>query len=277
MKKLVVLLISLGIGSLSAQSAWTKKKGEAFTQVSFSTISDYNKIYGNPDYSTERSITDNTLQVYAEYGLTDKITLIANVPFKLIKTGDLATPTAAPITIADTESGLGNIQLGVKHLIHNKNWVISGQLNVEANTASFNEDSGIRTGYDAWSFIPTINVGRGFDKFYIQAFTGLNVKTNDYSSSFKVGGEIGKKFFDRIWLVGFIDVLKSFENKTPSLPVSNLLTALYVNDQEYSGYGLKALGKVTESFGVTVGLGGAFSGNNVARTQALSFGLYHEF
>jgi len=185
---------------LFSQSPWTKKKGEFYTQLSFSTISNYDEIFSDPDYFTHREITDNTFQFYGEYGVSDKTTILINAPFKNIKTGDLTNKTGFHplITSAETINVFGNIELGVKHNFYNKKWLITGQLTIELNTSEYYESSGIRTGYDAFTFTPLINFGRGYNKTYFQAFTGFNIRTNNYSSNFKIGGEGGYKIIDKI-------------------------------------------------------------------------------
>ena len=276
MKKHIALLLLIAPLISNAQGAWVQKKSEAYTQISFSSIANYTDIYGNPDYSSEREITDNTLQFYGEYGLNDKTTLILNIPLKFIETGNLVD-SSTPLTAATSKTSLGNIELGIRRNFYNNKWVVSGQINLEANTGAFDNASGIRTGIDAWSLTPTINAGRSFKWFYAQAFLGIALRTNDYSSSFKIGGEIGVRPINRILVIGMIDVVKSFENGDIDLPTSNQLTGLYVNDQEYAAYSLKFIGEITKKLGVNVGIGGAFSGNNVARRQALTFGAYHKF
>lgn len=74
-KNLAPLLLLLFVSySTIAQSPWTQKNGEFYTQFGFSTIPNYTGIFGDPDYNTERNITDNTFQLYGEYGLSDKTT-----------------------------------------------------------------------------------------------------------------------------------------------------------------------------------------------------------
>lgn len=273
--KLIVFFFSL---TAFSQSPWTPKKGNAYTQLSFTSIANYNTLFGDPDYNTEREITDQTLQFFAEYGLTDKTSLLLNIPFKMIETGALDTQIFRPAsTTSATENTLGNIKFGIKHNFYNKKWVVSGQFSIEANTSSFDAVSGIRTGYDAWTFTPMFLAGRGFGKTYVQGFIGANVRTNDYSSNFRIGGEVGKKLGKSIWLIGFLDVSTSFKNGDIVLPNENLVTGLYVNDQEFAAFGLKAIGEITNNFGITAGYGGAFSGNNVAKQAALTFGLYQKF
>ena len=43
------------------------KKGNFYTQLSFTSISGYNTLFGDPDYNTEREISDRTLQFFTEY------------------------------------------------------------------------------------------------------------------------------------------------------------------------------------------------------------------
>ncbi|CAL2103772.1 conserved exported protein of unknown function [Tenacibaculum sp. 190130A14a] len=275
MKKLFIFTALFVSFSVLAQSPWTKKKGEGYVQLSFTTISNYDQLYGNPDYATQREITDNTLQLYAEYGLSDKTTLIGNIPLKLIQTGDAVATT--PIITEESKTTLGNIQLGIKHNFINKKWLLSGQLTVEANTSSYEAASGLRSGYDAWSFTPLVIAGRGFDNWYVQAFTGFDIRTNDYSSNYKLGGEVGYKAIDWLWIAGFLDGVMSLKNGDLIQPIQNIATGLYVNDQSYAAFGLKLIGEFNDKFGANLGFGGAFSGRNVPKKPAISFGLYHKF
>lgn len=275
MKYLYTIITLLSAQFLFAQSPWTQEKGKFYTQFSFSTISNYDEVFGDPDYETNREITDNTLQFYGEYGISNKTTLLVNLPIKLISTGDAVNGTA--FITEDSKTAFGNISVGLRHQFYAKKWIISGQLNVEANTGTFEAASGIRTGFDAWTLTPTINFGRSFDKFYVQAFTGIDLKTNNYSNNFKIGGEVGTKVHSKIWLIGFVDIVSSFNDGDVNLPLRNLATALYVNNQEYGAFGLKAIGEINNSFGGILSFGGAFSGNNVAKQAALSIGLYKRF
>lgn len=278
MKKLTTLLLLFFTLSFYAQSPWTKNKNEGYIQVSFTAIPSYDSVFGDPDRPTNREISDNTLQLYGEYGLSNKTTLFANIPLKMLKSGDLVTtPSLVVATSEGSQTSLGNIQLGVKHSFYNKDWILSGQLGVELNTSSFDNASGLRTGYDAWTFTPLFLAGKSLGNSYLQSFIGFDVRTNDYSSNFKIGGEYGGKIFKDFWLIGFIDIVKSFKNGDVIEPASNMLTATYVNNQEYGAFGAKLIYEFSDKYGLNAGFGGAFFGNNVAKAPALSIGLYHKF
>jgi hypothetical protein len=279
MKRILHAAILLATINAFGQSPWTKKKGAFYTQLSFSTIANYNTLYGTPDKVLDGKITDNTLQFYAEYGITNKTTLIVNVPLKLVSHKDISLFCInAPCgTIENNKTALGNIEIGIKHNFYNKNWLFSGQLNVEANSGTYDSNSGIRTGYDTWTITPLLTFGKGFNNWYVQGFTGVNIRTNNYSSNFKIGGEVGYKPIQKLWVIANLDVTQSFNNGDLVLPTSNLSTGLYLNDQEYVSFGLKAIGEITKNFGLTAGVGGAFSGNNVAKKGAFNIGIYHKF
>ena len=280
MKKYIAIVTFLVSSFAFSQSPWTQEKGKYYTQLSFTTLPNYTDLFGDPDYSTFGEITDNTVQLYGEYGLTDRTTVLLNLPFKLISINDFQSPL---IDCSDgcpedfNESQLGNIEVGIRHNFYNNKWILSGQLAVELNTASYDAVSGIRTGYDAFTLTPLFLAGRSFGKTYIQSSIGAQIRTNDYSSNFKVGGEVGHKITKHIWLIGFVDVVKSFENGTVALPIQNTFTGLYVNDQEYGAYGFKGIGEITEKFGVTASYGGAFFGNNVPKQAAINFGIFQKF
>jgi len=172
---------------------------------------------------------------------------------------------------------LGNITAGVRHNLYRGTFVVSGSFQLEARTGNYDSSSDIATGLDAWSVIPSVSIGTGTNKFFAQANVGIALRTNDYSHGFQANGEVGYKLFDRAWFIGRLDFIDSFENGDVNIPVGQLSTLLYANDQEYAGYSLKAIVELTNELGITAGTGGAFSANLLPRKAALSFGLYYKF
>ena len=172
---------------------------------------------------------------------------------------------------------LGNASIGVKRVFYKQKWIISGQLVVQKSVTEFDNTSGIRGGYDSYVFTPLIMMGKGSEKTYMQFFTGADFFVNNYSSRFKVGGELGFKPFNGIWIAGFVDLALSMKNGKYPVPASNILTGLYVDNQEYGAFGGKIIGEISKNFGVTAAFGGAFFGNNVAKQAALSAGVFAKF
>jgi len=77
-----ILALVFVVQEASGQSGWTKTKGEGFFQTSFST-------FNSKDYFTldgERLVTNRfhqqSIVFYGEYGVTDKFTIITNLPLQ---------------------------------------------------------------------------------------------------------------------------------------------------------------------------------------------------
>lgn len=278
MKNLLLLFFLGGTLFSFSQSPWVKKNNEVYAQVSFTTIRNYSTIFGNPDKKINGPLADNTFKIYAEYGLSDKTTVVLNIPYKNISQEGLVSPCLiAPCPeYTNSTSSFGNIEIGLKHNFYNKKWLISGQVNIEANTGSFDAKTDIRTGYDAWTITPLFLIGKSAGNKYSQAFLGFNIRTNNYSSNFVIGGERGKKFLNKWWLIGYVDIVKSFKNGSIVLP-EGFATGLYTNNQEYGTLGIKVIRELNSNFGITTSLGGAFFGNNLAKQVPLNIGFYSKF
>ena len=110
-----ILFLFIGLSAFS-QSPWTQEKGKFYTQLSFTTIPNYDSLFGDPDYNTSGEITDNTIQFYGEYGFSDKTSLIVNLPLKLISINNNVNPLSEDFN----NTALGNIEIGIKHNFHKK-------------------------------------------------------------------------------------------------------------------------------------------------------------
>jgi hypothetical protein len=270
------------MNSLWAQSPWLQPTGRLLTQISFNTIQDYNQLYlsSGETFSTERQLTDNTLQAWFEYGLSDYTSVKLIAPFKIQEAGEVVdnnTGTEA-ITNSGSLSATGNVVLSWKQKLLHHQWLLTSHVNIEFPTAKYQDKTGLRSGYDAWAFSGSLSAGRGFGPTYFYAHLGIGARTNDYSTFYMGGFEWGYHIFNPIWVAAVLNVLQSFENGTREDPPNNLLTGLYVNDQEFVAWGIKLFGPIIpDRFGYNLSLFGAFNGNFVAKAPSINFGLYYLF
>lgn len=259
------------------QSAWTQSKGEAYLQISFSSISGYNTLFldrENTDVSLPRSVTDNTLQAYSEYGLSDKLTLVAVLPLKLLSTG--AAQVDMPSNAAGSLTALGNTTVGARYLLYDKAFHLSTQINFDLRTSTAEASTGLVSGFQAWAVSPSLSIGKGWKSFFMQASGSLMLQSNQHSHYYRIYAETGYKFFDRIWLMAFIDSFQSFENGEVSPLTNQAATGLYLNNQQFFANGIKIVGEITPQLGLTLASAGAFSGDFVAKKRAISIGAYYK-
>ncbi|MEZ5083494.1 MAG: hypothetical protein R2750_08600 [Bacteroidales bacterium] len=283
MKNLSLLILTLVSLFLQAQSPWLPSKNGFFVQASYTTIPEYSTLFTKSGdvFETSRLIKDKTLQVYGEYGISDKIALHISVPFKLLNSGSINQNFAGDLNQApnaSTENALGNIQTSVKYKLRDGKWVSAAQFRIELPASSQGEVSGLKPGYNAWAFSPLINIGRGWNKTYFFYYLSGIWRTNQYSTYLNTGIEGGWKAFNPIWLIFYSEFLNSFENGNKPLPPPEKQFGLYSNDLEYFSFGLKIIYETAVNEQLNLGLiahaSGSFSGFAVAHAPLVSLGLY---
>ena len=119
-----LLLVGLVFISSNAFAAWTQAKGHSYNQLTFShykTIEKFstfgysssgsiNDLDVSPHRKQSEEFTSTKISYYGEYGLTDKITVIASGGWDWQKTNDVErySDDRGP-------TGIGDIILGVRH------------------------------------------------------------------------------------------------------------------------------------------------------------------
>jgi len=278
-KKLVSLsILLLVIVSLSAQSPWAQSKGGGYAQLAYQIIPEYSDFFSNNSDSTYTSIrpyTDAGVQLYGEYGILDKTTIILNAPFKMLKSGP-----ASGLALGNEGdlNALGNLSVSVKQQLLNDPIAIGLSLEVELPTGSYDETNGLRTGYDALSIIPKLSLGIGKEKFYAYANAGLAIRNNDYSNHVLAGAEAGYHFFNKLWFMLSADLYESLENGNRVDDLVNTYSKFYVNDQSWIAFSGKLMFNITPKLGVlgtsTVGI---ISAQNVPMSPHISGGVFYKW
>ncbi|HUM45974.1 MAG TPA: hypothetical protein PLD84_03530 [Chitinophagales bacterium] len=276
--EILVAVLLLMSSSAFAGGPWTQNKKGGYTQLSFSTIS-ANRLYNNngESYQLYRTVTDNTLQAYFEYGLTGNLTLLGNIPVKFVATGDdTFNPDTTLIHIpfpAGNLTALGNISVALKYKLIDQGWKLSAQLRTDANTSSAEVTTGLQTGYDCWSYQPSLLAGFSKNAWYGYVSAGITLRSGHYSESFNATVESGYGFFkQKTYVIIVLDLDKSFLNDSTQRQ-DYLRTGLYVNNQEYFSYGLKINQSIGQHWNVNGSLLGGAYGNLVAKAPAYNLGV----
>lgn len=291
---IVILALCVGLGELQAGGPWTKKKGEGYIQFAAYTIPPINRLSINA-YRTKflnRSIFDATAEFYAEYGLTNRFTLYASLPLKVVGSGEQVAAVSpqqlrnrafgppGEVLDAGTLVDLGNARFGGKYNFLSKRIHLSAHALVSAPTAiqAYNPATALRTAYPCWGVQPSLSIGYGKEKMYTYLESGMNFRTDNYShqwvANFEIGWRIGKRVYFAIaldailCLPGGVDVPNSTEE---------VQTGLYVNNQNFVAFTLKTIIPVSDYVGINVSLSGGLWANNVQQGPNIGIGVYYKW
>jgi hypothetical protein len=296
----LVLLLTICVQSAFAGGPWPRNKKSGYAQLGFTYVG-YNSFFNDAGKVTplRRYVTDFTTQAYLEYGLTDKLTLTANLPFKYVSTGD-AILNGDTAYFKDTLQsgnlfGLSNVTFGLKYNIIKKKVLFSAGFNAEANVAKYDSLTTLRTGPSAWVFHPYLSVGTSFvqGKLYTFLDAGYRVRLNNYSDEVDLNFELGYSWNYKTYFIlsvsGRFSMQEGSYNNNVTRVVDetdpnseslhpfgrDLHTSLYPNNQQYVGYGLKFIQKIKKvHLNAAVYFG---TGDMVAATPSYNLGVAYEW
>ncbi len=277
-RHIFTLFFTILMASGSYGQVWTLEKNELYVNLSFSN-SEYNKAYDSTGEITELpvSISDITIQLFAQYGLSKKITLQLKVPYKMLTSeGDLDIFNSVDGNYLETGSlnYFGNIEAGALYKFIEDKPMVSLSFFVETNTMDYNYLTGLQTGFNSFGFKPGAGVGWGFNKSWFSYYLGGDIRTNNYSSAILSNLELGYKPVPYLYAAADLFVKRSLK-AGGDCDCNNTYTALYLNDQDYIAYALKA-GFIFKDWGLNLSYNGAFSAANLPAEGILTVGVQYK-
>jgi hypothetical protein len=270
----IVLVIFVCPTNVFAQG-WIKEKGKGYFKIAQNIISSDQYFAPNGSSVPVTTIGQFSTSLYAEYGLGNKITALANIPFYVKQTINEIRFRQSGRTITGDEFGsIGDADLGLKYgFSQNKAIVISTSLILGLPLGKTNAgESGIlQTGDGEFNQLIRFDVSHSFypKPIYISAYSGLNNRTKDFSDEFRYGFEIGfpfKKFIPILKLNG----VASFKNGE----AINTQGSLFANNIEFLSPSLDLNYQLNSKIGISGAVAGAFFGRNVLNAPNYNFGVF---
>lgn len=265
--------------SLAAQSPWARSKAGFFVQASWNTIPAYTTLFGasGSDLSLSRKVSESSVQLYGEYGISSKTTLAATLPVVFNRRGELNPKSN--LSNPGNEGrigGLGNAAIALRRQFLSGKTAMAGTLKVSLPAGAKAEENGLRTGYDAFTLLPMLSLGQGYRDFYWYAYGGYGFRSNDYSSFLNAGAELGIKA-GKLTLAGFSDLVYPLKDETLALPPVEEFTGLYMDQQGWASIGVKAALSINRFVGVHVYGAGAAWAKFVPKSPAVGAGIYFKW
>jgi hypothetical protein len=265
--------------SLIAGGGWTYKKGKGFVKLS------QNAIYADRLFNPDGEVIDittigyYTTSLYGEYGLTDRLTAIAYVPFftrnTLNKVRFRQTGEEIP---GDELNTFGDIDLSLQYGFYKSDtWVASVRVlfGLPTGEVSGGETGILQTGDGEFNQMIRFDLSRPIAKnAWLSFYAGLNNRTNDFSDEYRLGGEIGSKFGDHFLAIAKVEIVQSFFNGEADPSQGG---TIFSNNTEFVSPSLELAYEFENEFGISVSAAGAFAGKNILAAPNYGVGFYRKF
>ncbi len=256
-----VLLIVVLANDAFAGGPWLLKKGKGYFQLQahFAAYR-YSQLLTGFGATKTRNINREIFYAdygfYGEYGITDKLDVMAMLPFKYADAGDLTnkeTNFVGGLLEGGSINGLSNVRLGLKYGLIDKDVKLAISAQAALNTVSTEAEKGLTTGFQANAFGLMAHVGGGLgSKWYAFAEMGFMKYTDEFSDTVEGRVEIGRTLGNAFTLMLTTEVRLSFDNG--SYYNENFIqTGLYPNDQQWIASSLKLNWQSAGKFGAHIG------------------------
>ncbi|MDX2301725.1 MAG: hypothetical protein NW226_02945 [Microscillaceae bacterium] len=270
------LLNHTPLKTLKENKGWVSNKGTGFFKIGQNVIRADR--FFNPD-GTTIDITTTSLYIsslYAEYGLTDRLTAVVYAPlfFRLTLNRVVFEPSNETIE-GDEFNSVGDIDLGFKFgLIRNKPFVLSVGLLFgipTGNNAGGNTQL-LQSGDGEFNQLLSLNAGYGASKSFFGVTVGFNHRTEGFSEEIRFGAEAGYNFSKNITGILKFDGVESFKNGN----VEGTSNGIFSNNAEYLVITPEINYTFKDTYGVSANASIPLRGENTVNALSYSFGVFYK-
>tara|TARA_Y100001972_G_C7666757_1_gene337390 strand:+ start:5841 stop:6683 length:843 start_codon:yes stop_codon:yes gene_type:complete len=258
-----------------AGGGWTQDKGSGFYKLGQNVI--IGTQYFTPDGSIEpiTTISLYTTSIYAEYGITDRITGILYFPFFVRSTlNEERLSTGQLVTRGDAFNGLGDTDISIKYgITKGKQVALSASLTfgLPLGTTDGGETGILQSGDGEFNQMISLDAGTGFGNgIYANANLGFNNRTKKFSNEVRYGFESGWSNGKLTGLIRFIGIKPIGEEEAPG----NVNNGVFGNRIEYLSFTPETLYLFSDKIGVSLSVGMAFYGKRILANPNYGFGLF---
>jgi len=257
--------------------AWTQTRGHGFYKLEGRYIHARRYFEPNGKIIDIPTLSDFAMSFYGEYGLRERFTVIAYVPFYkyLALNRQIGRDRGFVYFPGDSASGFADSDVGFRFgFKHNGATVWSARLMFGLPLGENEQKSGLLTGDGEFNQLLALELGHSFYPLpmYFSGEVGFNNRTKGFSDEFRYAAEVGYTFWNQITLMMKMVGVASLKNGKDN--IRGGMGGLYANNVSYLALGPSLFYQFNQRFGLTAGVDGATYGQNVLAAPSYSLGVY---
>lgn len=260
----------------TAGGGWPQKKGKGFFKLGQSVIIANKYFDSGGDVIDITTISLYTTSLYGEYGITDRITAIAYIPFFVRSTlNNTQNTLTGAIIPGDEQNAFGDTDLGLKFgLTNNKPIAISASIifGLPLGKSALKDQTFLQSGDGEFNQLIMLDAGKGFNKWYVNVGVGFNNRTQGFSDEFRYTYEMGYTGYKKLILTIKVNGVKPINNGTTAETMGN---GVFANKVEYLAYGPEISYKIKDNFGVSGSAFFAVAAKRILASPNFGVGIFY--
>ena len=273
----LAVLFGTSLAPDATAGPWPLKRGSGFYKLGFGFVR-ANQFY-EPDGNRIAipTLADYTVSFYGEYGLTDRFTAVAYVPFmqRLTLNRQVGAETGFEFFEGDAVTGPADMDFGLRvGLFQLGNTTVSSTLTLGIPVGDNQQENGLLTGDGEFNQMLSVGVGHSFypAPAYVSAEAAFNNRNQGFSDEFRVAAEAGYTLRNRVTAIAKLRAQEPLRNGTDATVGGT--GGLYASNQRYLVFAFEMAVQMTQKLGFSLSVEGATRGQNVLSAPAYSTGLY---
>ncbi|NIJ46484.1 hypothetical protein FHR24_002972 [Wenyingzhuangia heitensis] len=277
------IMIAMLLFTANVMAQWTKGKGNGYFKLStwYLQADEHFTDSGDKSPLTTRGVFNVSL--YGEYGLTDKLDIIAYIPFyvRSFQNKSVSATRGTVVTEGAALNSFGDTDIGIRYsLLKNSKLAVSSTLKFGiplGETEGGNERAVLQNGDGEFNQQLQVDLGIPFVLgnlgAYAKTHLAYNHRTEGFSDEVYYGGELGVQFFNRLWLIGRLTVLESTRNGSLS-DAGSVNGSIFANNIEYTNLGAEVAYYITSKVGLSFTYTSVVSGRIIVAAPSYSGGVF---
>ena len=267
-----------------AGGGWPQPKGKGYFKLAewWIKADQHYTDAGRIDPNITTAIYNTTF--YGEYGITNRLTGIVYFPmFSRALTYNQVSNTTGEILIpGEAINSIGDTDISLKYGISKPGSPIAVSASVLFGLPLGQDVGGalnnLQTGDGEFNQMFRLDAGTSFKlganvPAYLNLYSGVNNRTNNFSDEFRFGMEVGFGLAkERLWLAGKLDGVESFRNGATAAQITS--TSIFANNTEFTSFTFEAAYYVKDNLGFSVSYGTAFRGEIILARPSYSVGVF---
>jgi hypothetical protein len=252
----VALALSLWTSEGIAGGGWTRKPQSLYTKVGFNWLSS-NQFFTRDGFKLETApFYLRTLDLYAEYGLHDRLTAQLNFPLA----------RSARFETSESATGIGDLSLELKYGLWQGDFPVALSVGVDVPTGNPNAIGRLNgnfggfirlpTGDGEWNIWTRTYISHSFYPIpmYASLDLGFNLRTQGFTNQYAAGVELGYKPLDALWVVSRVRRLALI-----GTPNTGVISAIGLGEGvEFNSISIGVAYSVTAQLSITADANGGF-------------------
>ncbi len=279
MKHIFIIISILMSTVVSAGGGWPKKKKTYYFKLSgwYLNADEHFTPNGKGPNTTAQLFSTS---IYGEYGITDRLTAVANIPFFYRNTFNRTIVNEEETSPGEELNSFGDTQIGLKYGIF-KNDTFSAAFGITLDLPFGENGKGLggrlATGDGEFNHIYKLDIGASLyngdsASVYANIYGAYNVRTEGFSDESRFGLEVGAGFLDKkLWIVGKLDTIQSLFNGDRDPGQGQ---GIFVNNVEVTSFTPEVNFYISKKIGFSAGATIPLSGNFVYTNPSYNAGIF---